>query len=151
MLNANIGKEIELVKYGENGNITFSTKGKLISNVATPVFEIDGKIVINPPYNYRFSDIPNGITDYPYLNCVINNSTKQTNYNLTYITSGIDWNAEYNFYLTSDKIGEIEGWYSIRNNNKCCKPNRQYGWISCSNCRKHLPKNCFSHKLLKSI
>ena len=118
MLNANIGNEIELVKYGENGSITFSTKGKLISNVTTPVFEIDGKIVINPPYNYRFSDIPNGITDYPYLNCVINNSTKQTNYNLTYITRGIDWSAEYNFYLTSDKIGEIEGWYSIRNDNK---------------------------------
>ena len=118
MLNANIGNEIELVKYGENGSITFSTKGKLISNVTTPVFEIDGKIVINPPYNYRFSDIPNGITDYPYLNCVINNSTKQANYNLTYITRGIDWSAEYNFYLTSDKIGEIEGWYSIRNDNK---------------------------------
>ena len=118
MLNANIGNEIELVKYGENGSITFSTKGKLISNVTAPVFEIDGKIVINPPYNYRFSDIPNGITDYPYLNCVINNSTKQANYNLTYITRGIDWSAEYNFYLTSDKIGEIEGWYSIRNDNK---------------------------------
>ena len=118
MLNANIGNEIELVKYGENGSITFSTKGKLISNVTAPVFEIDGKIVINPPYNYRFSDIPNGITDYPYLNCVINNSTKQTNYNLSYITRGIDWSAEYNFYLTSDKIGEIEGWYSIRNDNK---------------------------------
>ena len=118
MLNANIGKEIELVKYGENGSITFSTKGKLISNVTTPVFEIDEKIVINPPYDYRFSDIPNGITDYPYLNCVINNSKKQTSYNLTYITKGIDWKAEYNFYLTSDKIGEIEGWYSIRNDNK---------------------------------
>ena len=91
MLNANIGNEIELVKYGENGSISFSTKGKLISNVTAPVFEIDGKIVINPPYNYRFYDIPNGLTDYPYLNCVINNSTKQRNYNLTYITRGIDW------------------------------------------------------------
>ena len=58
MLNANIGNEIELVKYGENGSIAFSTKGKLISNVTTPVFEIDEKIVINPPYNYRFSEIP---------------------------------------------------------------------------------------------
>ena len=62
ILNANIGNEIELVKYGENGSITFSTKGKLISNVTNPVFEIDGKIVINPPYNYRFSEIPNDIT-----------------------------------------------------------------------------------------
>jgi len=118
LLNANIGNEIELVKYGESGSITFSTKGKLISNVTIPVFEIDGRIVVNPPYSYRFMDIPDGITDYPYLNCVINNSAKQTSYNLTYITSGIAWNAEYNLYLTSDKNCEIEGWYSIRNDNK---------------------------------
>ena len=117
MLNANIGNEIELVKYGENGSITFSTKGKLISNVTNPIFEIDGKIVIDPPYDYRFSDIPNGISDYPYLNCIINNSIKQTSYYLSYITRGINWNAEYNFYLDSDKIGEIEGWYSIINDN----------------------------------
>ena len=102
LLNANTGKEIELVKYGEDGSISFSTKGKLISNIGTPVFEIDGKIVVNPPYSYRFSDIPDGITDYPYLNCVINNSTKQTHYHLTYITRGLDWNAEFNLFLISD-------------------------------------------------
>jgi len=118
LLNANTENEIELVKYGENGSITFSTKGKLISNVGTPVFEIDGKIVVNPPYSYRFPDIPDGITDYPYLSCVIDNSKKQVSYNLAYITKGIDWHAEYNLYLTSDNTSEIEGWYSIRNDNE---------------------------------
>ena len=112
LLNSNIGKEIELVKYGEDGSISFSTKGNLISNIGAPVFEIDGKIVVNPPYSYRFPDIPDGITDYPYLSCVIDNSKKQTKYNLAYITKGIDWHAEYNLYLTPDNSSEIEGWYS---------------------------------------
>ena len=48
LLNANTGKEIELVKYGDDGSITFSIKGKLISNVNTPIFEIDDKIVVIP-------------------------------------------------------------------------------------------------------
>ena len=74
LLNINMGKDIELIKYGEDGDIAFSTKGKLISNVNLPVFEIDGKIVVNPPYSYRFSDIPDNIKDYPYLNCAVNNS-----------------------------------------------------------------------------
>lgn len=117
LLNTNTGKEIELVKYGEDGSITFSTKGKLISNVNTPVFEIDDKIVVNPPYSYRFPDIPDGITDYPYLNCVINSESKNGSYTLAYITGGIDWEAEYNLYLTSEKTSEIEGWYSISNEN----------------------------------
>ena len=117
LLNANTGKEVELVKYGEDGSITFSTDGKLISNVNTPIFEIDGKIVVNPPYSYRFPDIPDGITDYPYLNCVIESESKNGSYTLAYITGGIDWEAEYNLYLTSEKTSEIEGWYSIRNDN----------------------------------
>tara|TARA_B110000196_G_scaffold96495_1_gene83584 strand:+ start:2999 stop:4360 length:1362 start_codon:yes stop_codon:yes gene_type:complete len=130
LLNANTGKEIELVKYGEDGSITFSTKGKLISNIGTPVFEIDGKIVVNPPYSYRFSDIPDGITDYPYLNCVINNSTKQTNYHLAYITMGLDWNAEFNLFLISDEIGELEGWYSIKNDNNITYKNAKISLVS---------------------
>ena len=123
LLNINIGQAIELVKYGEDGRITFSTTGKLISNVNTPVFEIDGKIVVNPPYSYRFSDIPDDIKDYPFLNCVVNSLSKNTDYNMTYITGGIDWEAEYNLYLTSDKNSEIEGWYSIRNDNKIAYEN----------------------------
>ena len=117
LLNVNANREIELVKYGEDGNITFSKKGKLISNVNVPVFEIDGKIVINPPYNYRFSDIPDDIKDYPYLKCVVNSLSKNADYNLTYLTRGIGWEAEYNLYLTSDINSEIEGWYSIQNDN----------------------------------
>ena len=117
LLNVNTGNEIELVKYGDDGSITFSIKGKLISNVNTPIFEIDDKIVVNPPYNYRFPEIPDGITDYPYLNCVIDSESKDGSYTLAYITGGIDWEAEYNLYLTSEKTSEIEGWYSIRNDN----------------------------------
>ena len=130
LLNANTGKEIELVKYGEDGSISFSTKGELISNVGAPVFEIDGKIVVNPPYSYRFPDIPDGITDYPYLSCVIDNSKKQTNYNLVYITKGIDWHAEYNLYLTSDNSSEIEGWYSIRNDNEITYEDAEISLVS---------------------
>ena len=115
LLNASIGKEIELVKYGEEGNISFSTMGKLISNINRPVFEIDGKFVVDPPYNYRFDNLPDGVSDYPYLNCVIHTKSKKSDYNLSYITTGMDWEAEFMLYLLSDRICNIEAWYSIRN------------------------------------
>jgi len=130
LLSVNMGKDVELVKYGEDGSITFSTIGKLISNVNEKIFEIDGKIVVNPPYSYRFSDIPDNIKEYPYLNCVVNSSSKNANYNLTYITGGIDWKAEYNLYLTSDNNSEIEGWYSIRNDNKIAYENADVTLVS---------------------
>ena len=79
LLNASIGKKIELVKYDEDGRISFSTMGKLISNINQPVFEIDGKVVVNPPYSYRFDNIPEGISNYSYLNCLIQSKTKKAN------------------------------------------------------------------------
>ncbi|SVB61197.1 uncharacterized protein METZ01_LOCUS214051, partial [marine metagenome] len=115
LLNASIGKEIELVKYNEEGNISFSIMGKLISNINLPVFEIDEKVVIDPPYSYRFDSIPRGISDYPYMNCVIQSKSRKSEYHLSYITTGLNWEAEYSLRLISEKMCDLEGWYSIRN------------------------------------
>ena len=115
LLNASIGKEIELVKYSEEGNISFSIMGKLISNINLPVFEIDKKVVIDPPYSYRFDSIPGDISDYSYLNCVIQSKSRKSEYHLSYITTGLNWEAEYNLRLISDKMCDLEGWYSIQN------------------------------------
>jgi hypothetical protein len=115
LLNSNIGNEIELVKYGENGSIVFSTFGKLISNKNSPVFEIGGNIVINPPYSYRFKNIPSNISDFPYLDFNIENSDKNIKYHLNYLTRGIFWNAEFNLFINKKNEAEIEGWYYINN------------------------------------
>ena len=56
LLNSNMNKEINLVIYSNEGNISYRTKGILISNLNFPVFEIDGKIVIDPPYKYIFNE-----------------------------------------------------------------------------------------------
>jgi len=61
---------------------------------------------------------------------VVNSSSKNANYNLTYITGGINWKAEYNLYLTSDNNSEIEGWYSIRNDNKIAYENADVTLVS---------------------
>ena len=56
-VDAQLNKAIELVKYDADGNISFTTIGKLISNINQPVFEINNKIVINPPYDYLFNNM----------------------------------------------------------------------------------------------
>jgi len=115
LLNANVGNSIELIKYDENGTISKVIIGKLLSNLREPVFEIDNKIVINPPYKYRFDHIPENISDHPILECQIESNEKNINYNLAYLTTGLSWNAEYILNLKSDNLCEIEAWYLINN------------------------------------
>ena len=55
------------MKYGDDGMITYSTEGKLLMLNPTPVFEIDGHIAVNPPYDYIFPNIPANITKTPVI------------------------------------------------------------------------------------
>ena len=116
ILDESIGQEIELIKYGENGEISFSTIGKLISNNNVPIFEINDKIIIDPPYEYRFNEIPKGMKNSPYLHCQIQSITMNSNFNLLYRTKKLSWSAEYDLFLINNKKSNTEGWYAIKNN-----------------------------------
>lgn len=130
LLNANLGNKIELLKYNDEGKISNKVIGILISNSNSKVFEIDGKIVINPPYQYRFDNIPKDLSDTPYLNCIGEANSKNPEYTLSYITGGLDWEAEYTLTLVSDKNSEIEGWYYIQNSNKLDFPKAEVALVS---------------------
>ena len=129
LLDANIGNELELIKYNKNGEIIFSTIGRLIDNNNETIFEIDNKIVINPPYNYIFSNIPENIKRYPFINCDIISSSKEANYNLSYFINNIDWQAEYILYIDNN-YSEMEAWYYINNNNNYTYNNAKITLVS---------------------
>jgi len=130
LLDANIGNEIELVAYGESGNITFSTIGKLISNNISPIFEIDNKIVIDHPYKYRFKNIPSYILDYPHIDFTFENFNKNIKYDLSYIINNIHWDSEFNLFINKESEVEVEGWYCIQNDNKIVYKNADVLLIS---------------------
>ncbi len=130
LLNSNMNKEINLVIYSNEGNISYRTTGILISNLNFPVFEIDGKIVIDPPYKYIFNDIPPNLKEFPYLTCSANIKSKNSKYNLSYIASGFNWNAEYSINIKSMEKCSVEGWYYINNNNNMTFHNNSISLIS---------------------
>ena len=130
LLNINIGNEIELINYEKDGKIKFVTLAKLISNNTIPIFEIDGKIYLDPPYSYRFESIPDELSDFPYLNCSITNFNKNVDYTLSYLTSGISWSSEFNLFLNQQGFAEIEGWFSMYNNNNISYKNSKISLVS---------------------
>ena len=130
LLDSNIGNEIELVVYGENGKITSSKIGTLISNNISPVFEIDNKIVIDFPYKYRFKDIPPNILDFPQMDFTIKNFNKNIQFNLSYLITNIHWDSEFNLFINNEGKAEVEGWYYIQNDNKMAYKNSEILLVS---------------------
>ncbi len=118
LLKAFEGKTIELVKYGEEGEIEFSTEGRLISFRPEPVFEINGKIVVNPPYKYVFPYIPESITESPVVRGTGIATESSGEVTTNYFMSGVSWQADYNLTLTGDDSGILEGWFMVTNNTR---------------------------------
>jgi len=114
LLKSKLGKTVELVKYSETGGVGFSTKGKLLS-INPPIFDIEGKIVVDPPYEYIFDIIPQTIQSEPVMNLVGKSSKGREKIGVSYISNGLSWTTNYILKFNNSKEGVLSAWYQISN------------------------------------
>ncbi|NQU68143.1 MAG: DUF4139 domain-containing protein [Candidatus Marinimicrobia bacterium] len=115
ILESFVGKKIQLVRYGDDGNIASSRDGLLLSTRPSVRFEIDGKIAINPPYSYLFPYIPDDLTENPQLSCWGKASSKKCDIDYSYIATGFDWSTSYSITLDSQQMGDVSAWFLVKN------------------------------------
>lgn len=115
MLNAFINKKIQLVRYGEDGNIASTRDGIVLSVKPAVMFNIDGKIVFNPPYDFVFPYIPEEFSDEPRLLCRGVSNSNSCNIDYSYFTSGLDWSANYSITTYGENQGDVEVWFLLNN------------------------------------
>ena len=118
MLREQVGKELDLVRYGEDGAISFRTKGKLLQMIDQPVYQIDGNVVFNPPYEVLFTDLPEGATTGgAELVCAGNSKEREISAFLTYLTRNYSWTCDYTLTMKEMDHCMLEGWFRISNGN----------------------------------
>ena len=67
--------------------------------------------------NTQFPDLPDGLITRPTLRWLVNSATAGTQQvELTYLTGGMNWAADYNVLLNSDKTAlDLNGWVTLTN------------------------------------
>lgn len=76
----------------------------------------DGRIVLNPTGEVEVKSIPDGLISKPTLLWDLNATKAGSNsVELSYLTQGINWNADYVFTLNGDKDGDLKGWVTVNN------------------------------------
>ncbi len=120
LLDKFVGQNITLVqqKMINNSTVEEQVEGRLLSNNAGTVWEIGGKIVINPPYSRLvFPSVPEGLIARPTLIWQIAAPTAgRRKIEASYITNGMQWSADYVLSLDAaeEKAG-LQGWVTINN------------------------------------
>ncbi len=130
ILNKSVGKRVRLLR--TVGNARETVEGTLISTptaiVGSPnggsqqtyngmvIRTDDGRILLDPQGEVEVTSIPEGLISKPTLLWDINATKAGSNkVELSYLTQGINWNADYVFTLDEGSKGDLKGWVTVNN------------------------------------
>ena len=121
LLDKFVGQTITLVqqKMMNGSTVEESVEARLLSNNSGTVWEIGGKIVINPPYSRLvFPNVPANLIARPTLVWQIEApASGNRRIEASYITAGMQWSADYVLSLdAAEQKAGLQGWVTINNN-----------------------------------
>lgn len=121
LLDKFVGQTLTLVqqKMMNNSTVDEAVEAKLLSNNAGTVWEIGGRIVVNPPYSRMiFPNVPENLIAKPTLVWQIGAPIAgKRRIEASYITGGMQWNADYVLSLDpSEERAGLQGWVTVNNN-----------------------------------
>lgn len=131
LLKRYLGKEVEVVRYGENGHEAERQKGTLVVEGGGFVLESDGKFYVNPQGTVVAPTTPE-IVPIPQLRVQAESGAAQnTGLEVAYLTRGLAWSADYVATLDPDKdILKLEAWATVTNRTGADYPNAKVTLIA---------------------
>lgn len=117
LLEKYVGKEVQLVRtHPETGEDRFETARVLAANDGV-VLQIGDRIETGVPGRLVFPEVPENLRDRPTLVVSLENAKAgQQTMELSYLTSGLGWRADYVAELNQDDTAlDLSGWVTLTN------------------------------------
>jgi len=112
-----VGQKVELVWMNPESKKETVVEATLLSTQGGNIFQIGDKITIGHPGRIVLPKIPENLSRQPSLVWLLENKfPKPQRMEVTYLTSGINWKADYLAVLNpSDTLADFTGWVTIEN------------------------------------
>jgi len=116
LLDKFVGKKLKIVFKNRNKNVEKELEATLLSNNQGPIFKIGKQIRIDHPDAYIFPKIPKNLISKPTLIWLLDNGASSHKLEATYLTDGVNWNADYVALLNKDDSKcDLSGWVTVDN------------------------------------
>ena len=117
LLDKYVGKKIKLILWHEYQDRKETVEAELLSNNQGPIYRIGNEIFLGHPGIHVLPEIPENLIAKPTLTWLFSNTTKKEhNLEVSYLTGGINWNADYVAVLNKEDTGcDLSGWVTINN------------------------------------
>ncbi|HDP33545.1 MAG TPA: DUF4139 domain-containing protein [Candidatus Hydrogenedentes bacterium] len=120
-----VGREVKLINKSADYSF-YEQPATLLSLNNGPVYEVDGEIYLGHPGQVVLPEIPEELIAKPTLVWLLSNDGADHEVEVTYLTNGLNWSADYVVTLGSDeKDMDIEGWVTLNNRSGAAYTNAQ--------------------------
>lgn len=127
-----LGREVELVYRGENGKEGDRQKGiLLVADPGNVVVKVGDNYVMNPTATIE-APANQGIVTIPQLAAEVDSGAdQQARMNVSYMTTGLSWNADYTVTLRPDSdVAALECWATVLNRTGVDYPNARISFVA---------------------
>src|SRR5215470_13970960 len=117
LLEKSVGKEVTIVKTNPQTGEETRLRALVLSTASGVVLKIGTEIHTTPPGRIVFDSVPPNLRDRPTLTIDLDSNRAGTiPVELTYLTAGLSWNADYVAQLNDkeDKL-DLNGWVTLVN------------------------------------
>lgn len=113
-----LGREIELQRYGRDGDKKELIRGTLLSSAGGKVMKVGDKLVLNPQGEAILPELPEGLLTKPTLMWLLNaRKGGEHQGEISYLTGGMSWNADYVLVVDKDDAkADLNAWVTVSNN-----------------------------------
>ncbi len=110
-----VGEMVKLVSFSEKDGFE-TVDARLLSVNERPIYEVDGEIYLGHPGEVVLPDVPGDLRATPTLVWLLDNALRNQELELTYLTEGISWKADYVINLArDDRSMDLTGWITLDN------------------------------------
>jgi len=120
-----VGKHVKLVNFSKE--IGFEeVEAELLSTNQGPIYRVDDQIYLGHPGNVVLPEIPENLIAKPSLIWLLGNEQADQKLEVTYLTNGVSWKADFVVTLARDDTSlDLAGWVTMDNRSGATYTNAQ--------------------------
>ena len=117
LLDSFVGKEVKTaIQNPQNGQTVFGKATLLSNNYGNPVLQFDYGVEANFPGRIIYEKVPSELRVKPTLVATLDNAQAGAKeLELTYLTNGLSWKADYVAEIVSDNELDLNTWITLKN------------------------------------
>lgn len=120
-----VGKKVKLQNFSTEIN-SGTVEAELLSMNEGPVYKVGNEIFLGHPGNVVLPEIPENLIAKPSLIWTLNNTAGDQTLEVTYLTNGVSWSADYVITLAKEETSlGIAGWVTMNNQSGATFTNAQ--------------------------